>query len=74
MLWLNNYRWPMRIHEEYVEPGEYDKAIRLAQEAVNNGGYRYAWVVEKWKVKVIEKELKKLEKLKTNAVQTQKDN
>ena len=77
VLWLNNYRWPMRIHEEYVEPGEYDKAIRLAQEAVNNGGYRYAWVVEKWKVKVIEKDLKKLkklEKLKTNAVQIRKDN
>ena len=44
---------------------------------MNNGGYRYAWVVEKWKVKVIEKEIKKLEKLKklkTNAVQTKKDN
>ncbi len=56
VLWLNNYRWPMRIEEAYVEAGEQKEALRLAHEAVDHGGYRYAWVVENDKVKVISKE------------------
>lgn len=56
VLWLNNYRWPMRIHEEYVESGERGKALHLAREAVDKGGFRYAWVVENGKVTVMEKE------------------
>jgi hypothetical protein len=56
VLWLNNYRWPMRIEEAYVEAGEQKEALRLAHEAIDHGGYRYAWVVENDKVKVISKE------------------
>lgn len=56
VLWFNNYRWPMHIHEEYVEANEADKARHMAEEAVASGAYRYAWIVEHDKVTVIEKE------------------
>ena len=56
VLWLNNYRWPMRINEAYVDAGKRDEALRLAHEAIDSGGYRYAWVVENDKVEVISNE------------------
>lgn len=46
VLWVNNYRWPRQIHEEYVPAGERAKAVKMAADAVGKGGYAYAFVVE----------------------------
>lgn len=53
LLWLNNYRWPLRITEEHVTAGERKKAEQMARKAVEKDGFAYAFIVEHDKVEVI---------------------